>query len=52
MASSDTYFLDVSAHDSLKVATNNSFRDKKDYENLDFQVICLKRNQRSATKKI
>ena len=29
MASSDTYFFDVIAHFSLKVATNNSFRDKK-----------------------
>ena len=29
MAGSETYFLEVSAHVSLKVATNNSFRDKK-----------------------
>ena len=29
MADSDTYFLEVTAHVSLKVATNNSFRDKK-----------------------
>ena len=29
MAGSETYFLEVSAHVSLKVATNNSFIDKK-----------------------
>ena len=32
MAGSETYFLEVSAHVSLKVATNNSFRDKKAIE--------------------
>ena len=31
VASSDTYFLEVSAHVSLKVATKDSFRDKKTY---------------------
>ena len=29
MAGSDTYFLEVSEHFSLKVSTNNSFRDKE-----------------------
>ena len=31
VASSDTNFLEVSAHVSLKVATKDSFRDKKTY---------------------
>ena len=31
MASSDTYFLEVSTHVSLKVETKDSFRDKKTY---------------------
>ena len=35
MADSDKYFLEVRAHVSLKVATNNSPRHKKNYENLD-----------------
>ena len=52
MASSDTYFFDVIAHFSLKVATNNSFRDKKNYENLDFLGILLQQKRRSATKEI
>ena len=29
MPASDTYFLEVSAHVSLKVATNDYFRDKE-----------------------
>ena len=29
MAGSDTYFLEVSAHVSLKLATNNFFGDKE-----------------------
>ena len=29
MPDSDTYFLEVGAHVSLKVATDNSFRDKE-----------------------
>ena len=36
MPGSDTYFLEVSADLSLKVATDVSFRDKKNYGNLDF----------------
>ena len=36
MPDSNTYFLEVSAHVSLRVATKNSFRDKKNYENLDY----------------
>ena len=35
MPSSDTYSMEVKAHVSLKVATDDSFRDK-DYENLAF----------------
>ena len=32
----NTHFLEASAHVSWKVATNNYFRDTKNYENLDF----------------
>ena len=35
MSGLDTYFLEVSAHAFLKVATKGSFRGKK-YENLAF----------------
>ena len=35
-AGSGTFFLEVSAHVSLKVAPNSSFRDKKNHGNLDF----------------
>ena len=35
MSSLDTYFLEVSAHSLLKVATKSSFRGKK-YRNLVF----------------
>ena len=35
MPSSDTYFMEVKAHVSLKVATDDSFGDK-DFENLAF----------------
>ena len=33
---SGTCFLKVSEDASMKVATNNSFWDKKNYENLEF----------------
>ena len=36
MACSDVCFLEVRTHVAMKVATNNSFRYKKNYENLDF----------------
>ena len=36
MACSDVYFLEVRTHVAMKVVTNNSFRYKKNYENLDF----------------
>ena len=32
----DTYFLEMSAHALLKIATNGSFRGKKKSENLAF----------------
>ena len=34
MPGSDAYFLEVSAHVSLKVATDDSFRDKETVKNL------------------
>ena len=36
MPCSDTHLLEVSAHVSVKVATKDPFRDKKNYKNLDF----------------
>ena len=39
---SDTYFLDVYVHVFLKVATDDSFRGKKKYENLDFMIVFLR----------
>ena len=36
MPGSNTHSQEVSAHFSLTVVTNNSFTDKKKYENLDF----------------
>ena len=33
MQGSDTYFLEVSAHVSLEVALDNSFRDKETMKN-------------------
>ena len=49
---SATYFLELGACLSLKLATKQSFRDKKNYVNLDLQAIFLKQKRRSATKKI
>ena len=39
---SATYFLEVGACFSLKVATKGSIRDKKDSEELDFYIAFLK----------
>ena len=38
MPGADIYFLEVSAHVSLKVATDNSFRDK---ETMKIQILRL-----------
>ena len=51
MSWSDVYFLEVSAHVALRVATKDYFRDKQTNENLAFQVVFLKKKRRSATKK-
>ena len=49
---SNTYFLQVSAHVSLKVATKGYFRGKKNSETLDIWLVFLKEKRRSAIKKI
>ena len=41
---SATYFLEVSVRFSLKVATKQSIRGKKNSQNLDFQAVFLKKN--------
>ena len=46
----DTYFLEVSAHALLKVATKGSFRRKK-CENLAFLDYFCETKRRSPTKK-
>ena len=51
MPNLETYFLEVSAHVSIKVVTSNSFKDKKNLEYLDFWIIYLKVKRRNATKK-
>ena len=51
MPNLETYFLEVSAHVSIKVVTSDSFKDKKKLEYLDFWIIFLKVKQRNATKK-
>ena len=38
MPGSATYFLEVSAHVSLEVATDDSFRDKETMK-IDFKVV-------------
>ena len=49
---SGTYFLEVSAHVSLKVATKVCLRVKKNSENLYFLVVFLKEKRKSVTKEI
>ena len=51
MPNLETYFLEVSAHVSIKVVTSDSFKDKKKLEYLDFWIIFLKEKRRNATKK-
>ena len=48
MSNLETYFLEVSAHVSIKVVTSNSFKDKK---YLEYWIIYLKVKRRNATKK-
>ena len=51
MPISDTHFLKVSAHASLKVAIKSSFRGKKRQKFRIFKAIFLKQKQSTATKK-
>ena len=46
-----TYFLEVGARASLKLATKVFLRGKKNSENLAFQVALLKQKRRNAAKK-
>ena len=46
----DTYFLEVSAHPLLKVATKGSFKDKKS-ENLAFSGYFSKAKREECNKK-
>ena len=48
---SATYFLEVGARISLKVATKRYPRGKKSSEKLHFQVVFLKQKCKSANKK-
>ena len=47
-----TYFLEVSARVSAKVATNGSFRGKRTSKNRIFEAIIRKQKRRSTTKVI
>ena len=51
MSISDTHFLKVSAHVSLKVTTKSSFRGKKRRIFTIFKAIFLKQKQSTASKK-
>ena len=46
---SATYFVEVGARVSLKIATKVYIRHKKNSENLNFSVVFLKSKRRSAT---
>ena len=48
---STTYYLEVGARVSLKLATKGFLRRKKTIENLAFQVVFLKQKRMNATKK-
>ena len=50
MSVSKTYFLEVSAHVSLKVAAEGSFRGKKIQKLSVVNTFFLKQKQGSATK--
>ena len=50
MFAPNTYFLEVSAHLSLKVVTKASFRGKEVLKFSIFKVFFLKQKRRSATK--
>ena len=52
MPVSETNFLEVSAHVSLKVATKGSFRGKKTLKFSIVSAFFLKQKRGSATKKI
>ena len=52
MPGSETFFLKVSAHTSLKVAIKDSFRDKKIQNFSTFKAIFLNPKRKSATEKI
>ena len=52
MINLDTYFLEVGARFSVKVATKAFLRGKKTFKNLDFCGILLKQKWRNATKTI
>ena len=47
--STTTCFLEVGACASFKLATKGFLRDKKNSENLPFQVIFLKQKRKSTT---
>ena len=49
---SATYFLEVSARVSYRVATNGLFRDKKSSKISIFDAIITKQKRRRATKTI
>ena len=51
MPDSGTYFLEVCAQVSLKVATKGSFGGEKILKLSNFKVIFLKQKRRSVTKK-
>ena len=52
ISSLETYFLEVSAHPSLKVAINGSFRSKKIQKFSIFKAFFLKQKRMSTNKKI
>ena len=52
MAGSNTYFMEVTAHVSLKGPTKVSFRGKKIQSFSIVNAVSLKQKRRSATKNI
>ena len=51
MPGSDTYFLEVSAHVSLKVATKDSFRDNETIKIYIFRLFLQSKNGGVRSKK-
>ena len=52
MPGSDTYFLEVGAHDSLKVATKDLFKDRKLLKFYVFKAFFVQENGRMELKRL